>query len=44
MYAEESKDELPLYVFDKRFVDKCPDLGNEYDVPEVFPVSLVFIF
>ena len=44
VYAEESKDELPLYVFDKRFVDKCPDLGNEYDVPEVFPVSLVFIF
>lgn len=39
VYADESKDELPLYVFDKRFVDKCADLGQEYNVPEVFPVS-----
>ncbi|CAM9578770.1 unnamed protein product [Ectocarpus sp. 12 AP-2014] len=39
-YARESKDELPLYVFDKRFVDKCPDLGREYDVPGVFADDL----
>ncbi|CAM9976017.1 unnamed protein product, partial [Scytosiphon promiscuus] len=39
-YAEESKDELPLYVFDKRFVDKCPDLGEGYSVPDVFPDDL----
>ncbi|CAM9281999.1 unnamed protein product [Ectocarpus sp. 6 AP-2014] len=39
-YARESKDELPLYVFDKRFVDKCPDLGREYDVPNVFSDDL----
>ncbi|CAB1105438.1 unnamed protein product [Ectocarpus sp. CCAP 1310/34] len=39
-YARESKDELPLYVFDKRFVDKCPDLGREYDVPSVFADDL----
>ena len=44
VYAEESKDELPLYVFDKRFVDKCADLGKEYDVPQVFPVSEFCIF
>eukprot|EP00752_Nemacystus_decipiens_P007525 g6725.t1 len=39
-YAEESKDELPLYVFDKRFADKCPELGTEYEVPQVFPDDL----
>eukprot|EP00904_Undaria_pinnatifida_P004790 jgi/Undpi1/1440/HiC_scaffold_11.g04831.m1 len=40
VYAEESKDELPLYVFDKRFADKCADLGEEYSVPEVFSEDL----
>eukprot|EP00903_Cladosiphon_okamuranus_P006136 g6039.t1 len=39
-YAEESRDELPLYVFDKRFADKCPELGREYEVPHVFPDDL----
>lgn len=41
-YARESKEELPLYVFDKRFADKCPDMGREYKVPEVFSVRLGF--
>lgn len=40
-YAEENRDELPLYVFDKRFVEKCPKLGEEYEVPKVFPVRSV---
>lgn len=39
-YAEESRDELPLYVFDKRFADKCPELGREYEVPDVFSVRV----
>ncbi|CAM9932330.1 unnamed protein product [Discosporangium mesarthrocarpum] len=39
-YAEESEDELPLYVFDKHFANKCPALGEGYSVPEVFPDDL----
>ncbi|CAN0038105.1 unnamed protein product, partial [Choristocarpus tenellus] len=38
-YAEESQEELPLYVFDKRFADKCPALGEAYNVPAVFPAD-----
>lgn len=41
-YANDSKDELPLYVFDKRFAEKCPQLGEEYHVPDVFPASEYF--
>lgn len=33
-------DESPLYLFDKKFVESCPELGQEYAVPEYFQQDL----
>lgn len=29
-YAQEQQDDLPLYIFDSRFLDKCPALAQDY--------------
>ncbi|KAL6766636.1 hypothetical protein ACKKBG_A36795 [Auxenochlorella protothecoides x Auxenochlorella symbiontica] len=39
-YADAQSDELPLYLFDKGFAERCPDLGADYQVPEVFSEDL----
>lgn len=31
-YLDRSCDEMPLYLFDKRFTDKAPGLLNEFQV------------
>jgi hypothetical protein len=33
-YAEQAKDERPLYLFDKDFATKCPEIAAGYTVPE----------
>lgn len=35
-YAEQAREEKPLYIFDKKFADKCPRLGQDYSVPVYF--------
>jgi hypothetical protein len=35
-YAEDNEDEAPLFVFDKTFATRAPDLLTEYEVPPVF--------
>ena len=35
-YCRESRDDLPLYIFDPRFADKCPALLEHFSVPEHF--------
>lgn len=39
-YMEHTHDDMPLYLFDKRFAERCPDLAREYSVPAVFPEDL----
>jgi len=29
-YAQQQQDDLPLYIFDSRFIDKCPGLAQDY--------------
>lgn len=38
--AVEGHDDQPLYIFDKHFADKIPQLAEEYDVPEYFQEDL----
>ncbi len=33
-------DEMPMYLFDKQFVENAPQLGQEYTVPELFAQDL----
>lgn len=35
-HREQTGEDRPLYVFDKRFVDKAPDVEREYSVPGYF--------
>ncbi|GMH45627.1 hypothetical protein BSKO_13584 [Bryopsis sp. KO-2023] len=35
-YCDSQNDEMPLYLFDKKFVEKSPMLGKDYRVPEYF--------
>ena len=35
-YAETTRDDFPLYIFDKRFARKAPALASDYIVPEYF--------
>lgn len=35
-YSREALDEDPLYLFDKHFADKCPELVDMYSVPPYF--------
>jgi hypothetical protein len=41
-YAHENDDEMPLYLFDKRFVDKAPEMARGYAPPpdHVFGLDL----
>ena len=39
-YAQQQRDELPLYLFDKHFADKAPQLAVDYSVPDVFADDL----
>lgn len=35
-YCDRSRDDLPLYLFDKGFAAKAPQLAKDYDVPGYF--------
>ncbi|KAB2034771.1 hypothetical protein ES319_D04G106800v1 [Gossypium barbadense] len=39
-YADQVKEERPLYLFDPKFAEKIPTLGSEYDVPVYFREDL----
>ena len=39
-YADEAGDEMPLYLFDKRFAEKSPRLAEDYHVPRAFSEDL----
>ncbi|KAI4310635.1 hypothetical protein MLD38_035599 [Melastoma candidum] len=39
-YAESTREERPLYLFDPKFAEKVPVLGSEYDVPIYFREDL----
>ncbi|EGD80683.1 hypothetical protein PTSG_01273 [Salpingoeca rosetta] len=39
-YSPHQCDQRPLYIFDKHFADKCPQLGQQYSVPEHFSTDL----
>ena len=39
-YSDNTHEESPLYVFDKRFADKIPALAQDYTVPEYFNEDL----
>ena len=39
-YADSQEDELPLYLFDKRFATHAPELAADYRVPEPFAEDL----
>ena len=39
-YADEAGDEMPLYLFDKRFAEKSPRLAEDYHVPQAFSEDL----
>ncbi|KAL6756934.1 JmjC protein [Haematococcus lacustris] len=40
-YAATTWDEMPLYLFDKRFMEACPALGQDFQVPSVFTEDLM---
>eukprot|EP00884_Botryococcus_braunii_P021807 jgi/Botrbrau1/830/Bobra.0352s0027.1 len=39
-YMRANKDEMPLYLFDKDFLKKSPELAADYQVPPVFEEDL----
>nr|XP_023878641.1 F-box protein At5g06550 [Quercus suber] len=39
-YADQVKEERPLYLFDPKFAEKVPKLGSEYEVPVYFREDL----
>ncbi|KAG5179851.1 hypothetical protein JKP88DRAFT_325953, partial [Tribonema minus] len=39
-YADATRDDMPLYVFDKRFAAKAPELGRAFGVPPQFADDL----
>eukprot|EP00043_Microstomoeca_roanoka_P018208 m.193555 g.193555 ORF g.193555 m.193555 type:complete len:530 (-) comp16783_c0_seq4:266-1855(-) len=39
-YSQQQHDQRPLYIFDKDFVKRCPQLGEDYKVPEHFQEDL----
>lgn len=39
-YADSQEDELPLYLFDRRFATHAPRLAEDYRVPEPFAEDL----
>ncbi|KAJ9523551.1 hypothetical protein QJQ45_007246 [Haematococcus lacustris] len=42
-YAATTWDEMPLYLFDKRFMEACPALGQDFQVPSVFTEDLMAV-
>ncbi|GFH22084.1 JmjC domain-containing protein, partial [Haematococcus lacustris] len=34
---------MPLYLFDKRFMEACPALGQDFQVPSVFTEDLMAV-
>lgn len=39
-YCDDQHDEMPLYLFDKYFCEKSPEMDNEYSVPVYFEEDL----
>ncbi|DBA74433.1 hypothetical protein WJX77_011321 [Trebouxia sp. C0004] len=39
-YSQRSRDEMPLYLFDKHFASKAPQLAADYKVPKYFDEDL----
>ncbi|KAM3339800.1 F-box protein isoform X1 [Capsicum galapagoense] len=39
-YADQVREERPLYLFDPKFVEKVPQLGKDFDVPIYFNEDL----
>lgn len=39
-YCSGQSDEMPLYLFDKRIMEKVPSLARDYQVPEYFQEDL----
>ena len=39
-YGDGARDDLPLYLFDKKFCEKAPSLAAEYSPPDVFADDL----
>jgi hypothetical protein len=39
-YSEMAQEERPLYLFDKTFADKCPELAADYSIPPYFADDL----
>lgn len=39
-YADDHCDDMPLYLFDRNFVAKAPQLGRDYSVPKYFADDL----
>eukprot|EP01090_Pellita_catalonica_P002890 TRINITY_DN12510_c0_g1_i1.p1 TRINITY_DN12510_c0_g1~~TRINITY_DN12510_c0_g1_i1.p1 ORF type:complete len:305 (+),score=47.07 TRINITY_DN12510_c0_g1_i1:613-1527(+) len=35
-YCEQIHDEVPFYLFDKEYLTKCPDMADDFCVPEYF--------
>jgi hypothetical protein len=42
-YCERSSDERPLYLFDRHYSTKCPDMQNEYAIPPHFRDDLMSV-
>ncbi|XP_071710290.1 arginine-specific demethylase JMJ22 [Rutidosis leptorrhynchoides] len=40
VYADQAQEERPLYLFDPKFVNKVPKLGQDYEVPVYFKEDL----
>ncbi len=36
------QEERPLYLFDKHFAEKCPELANDYSIPPYFADDLLY--
>ncbi|XP_051152452.1 arginine-specific demethylase JMJ22 [Andrographis paniculata] len=39
-YSDQVREERPLYLFDPKFIDKVPQLGEDYEVPSYFDEDL----
>ena len=37
-----AQEERPLYLFDKHFAEKCPELANDYSIPPYFADDLLY--
>ncbi|KAI3642314.1 hypothetical protein MP228_011869 [Amoeboaphelidium protococcarum] len=39
-YSDQALEEAPLYLFDSQFVQKCPEMGRDFQVPDYFSEDL----